>query len=64
MDKQKILDALKLIKDTCNNCEECEDCPFFCQNICMFATDCPPEDWELNNTKDIWRAFTRIKIRR
>ena len=56
-DKQEILKALALIQNICRKQEKCGSCPF-----CMDDSFCqmqgqPPENWKLNNTEPIWRAF-------
>lgn len=57
MEKQKILDALTLIKDICDKNNDCEDCPFCCANCCILREDIAPQDWKLNNADEKWRAF-------
>lgn len=59
MDRQKILDALELIRNICKDCEDCENCPFCCDDYCIFVEGNAPEDWKLNSKNDIWRAFTK-----
>ena len=53
--KQKILDALALIKDICKELE-CDKCPFRINDCC--AVSRVPAQWSLNQPPEaIWRAF-------
>ena len=58
--KEEILDALKVIKDTCNEVGEklegCDNCPFYANKECVIMCR-GPDKWELNFEGAIWRAF-------
>lgn len=48
-DKEKMINAVKTLKDICTK-SSCNDCPLFCDcyGICVVqAFDSPPEFWEL-----------------
>ena len=53
-----VLDALKVISDTCKNKSTCEDCPFGNDSGECFIGETIPSAWEFNEPdKTIWRAF-------
>lgn len=57
--KEEIINALKVIKDECNQTSECDDCPFADKNNnCAFSTEVPP-DWEIAELPppEKWRAL-------
>ena len=56
--KQKILDALALIKDICKE-SGCDECPFRI-NDCCAVRRVMPSQWSLNQPPEaIWRAFKK-----
>ena len=57
IDQEKVLEALKLIRDICSNIH-CEDCPFGTRKLkCVLLTESPNE-WRIaDNEKKTWRAF-------
>ena len=58
--QEEILDALQVIKDTCDEIEEqkegCYKCPFSRNGLCIIL-DKEPSRWELNFEGAVWRAF-------
>lgn len=45
----EVINALKIIREVCENHEHCIDCPFYYPDICNIKhTD--PEKWEFANT--------------
>ena len=56
-EKQEILKALELIKNICKKQEHCDECSFGTRDGYCLIQDKSPEDWELNDTKPLWRAF-------
>ena len=52
----KICDALKLLKEVCRD-SDCPSCPLRSYDgNCMLDAGAP-EDWEINEEPNIWRAF-------
>ena len=58
--QEEILNALQVIKDTCNELgtkkEGCYNCPLYLNAECVLSCRCPTE-WELNTGGPVWRAF-------
>lgn len=56
MDREKILDALKVIKDTCM-VHTCDGCPLRDnEHGCHLVAE-SPDNWEIREKNEIWRAF-------
>lgn len=55
--RQEILKALELIKGMCQKHEYCNECPFGTQDDYCIIQEQMPEDWKLNDTESLWRAF-------
>ena len=63
--REEILDALKVIKETCDDFDCCNACPFykFTESLNWNASCAirdqneTPADWELRENHDVWRAF-------
>lgn len=54
--RDKIIDALKTIREVCAE-NECSSCPIRNnENMCMLDDENAPLDWVLNDSED-WRAF-------
>ncbi len=56
----QILNALRVIKETCANYDECYKCPLADGNYnCMVSYRTTPERWKIkiDAPEDIWRAF-------
>lgn len=54
MEREKIIEALQTIKNTCNEFKHCNSCPLGCGYGCI-VNDKSPNTWEI--TQDhIWRA--------
>lgn len=59
--QEEILNALKIIKETCSEQDECKHCPFCgtfrdSRDFCVIC-DHTPSAWELNDATGEWRAF-------
>lgn len=57
--QEEILNALKIIKETCEETGKCEDCPFGTRDYygCRLIEDNPGE-WELAEINRVtWRAL-------
>lgn len=57
--KEEILNALHIIKDTCNeNGFACDSCPFYNEEekLC-WINGYRPDHWTFNEQKEVWRAF-------
>lgn len=55
--RQEILKALELIKGICQKQENCDKCPFGTHDCYCILKDRIPEEWQLNDTESLWRAF-------
>ena len=56
----QILNALRVIKETCAIYDECYKCPLAAGDYnCMVSDRTTPEKWKIKNDapEDIWRAF-------
>ena len=53
----EILDALEVIKETCEDAVGCNECPFWWGDDEGCAFRMSPAEWELNNSVPTWRAF-------
>ena len=42
---EKLLDALKVVKEHCSKCFDCDECPMAYEDSCMLERD--PKDWKL-----------------
>lgn len=55
-DYEKLLDALKTIRDECAKCTTCTDCPFHLQvgsSVCCGIHYGSPANWKLNSPRVI-----------
>ena len=53
--KEDVLNALACLKAMCASYDTCSNCPAY-NGVCKIKyTD--PEDYELNTTDEVWRAF-------
>lgn len=59
-EKQELLFAVKIIKDTCSNHEmDCRECPLYYAEDCVISSAAVrPADWVLNDEDAVWRAFS------
>lgn len=60
MNKQRIIDALRVIRETCIQAGDCKMCPLRKGKEGMYCsvTNGYPEDWELaDDVNGGWRAF-------
>ena len=60
--KEDILQALRVIKQTCKNQNcggivDCLSCPLSDGNTNCIVREQPPLDWDIKNEAGIWRAF-------
>lgn len=55
MDKEKIIDALKTIRDVCDD-STCTDCPFGRDYHCMIK-EYDPVEWMVNEKDEKWYAL-------
>lgn len=55
---EEIINALKIIKNTCNSTMRCNDCPFYCDSngMCIIQSILPAH-WDISEENPIWRAF-------
>ena len=61
MQKERIIEALMIIKDVCNEADECNTCPLRCVDSpsrCAVSSDVydPPCEWRIN-TEGNWHAI-------
>ena len=54
--QKEIINALKVIQDTCKTYGVCHNCPLSIDNVCVFQ-DQAPENWEINTSPPVWKAF-------
>lgn len=58
--QDEIVNALKVIKETCDERERrCGSCPFYSTTakMCHFRTNLSPMNWGINEQNAVWRAF-------
>lgn len=56
--KEEIIQALRVIQETCAEYEDCCMCPFAKGGDCLVSSEKPrPEQWNLNNDANIWKAI-------
>lgn len=54
--QEEIINALKIIKETCASINSCQKCPFY--NGACYINRTQPEHWNIINEQPaIWRAF-------
>ena len=61
MQKDRIIEALMIIKDVCNEAEDCHKCPLRSvdnENHCAVSSNMydPPCEWRIN-TEENWHAI-------
>lgn len=55
--QEKIIEALTIIIETCEENRGCNTCPFSNQGKCLVSSDgTRPDEWVLNETKS-WKAI-------
>lgn len=56
--KEKILEALHIIKDECEaSGRDCDNCPFYGYEECQL-TYSPPSNWRINDENiEVWRGL-------
>lgn len=57
--QEEIINALKVIKDTCEEMPElypCENCPLSKNGDCILQNQ-PPQDWKIKPSTPVWKAF-------
>lgn len=58
--QEEIINALQVIQDTCKDMNEernpCKNCPLSINGDCVLQEQ-PPEDWKINSSLPIWKAF-------
>ena len=56
--QEEIVNALKVIKETCEDAKECADFPIYREDLgyCNFKYN-DPQDWKINFPYKVWRAF-------
>ncbi len=52
---EEIIDALIVIRTTCEDFDDCESCPFWKDEKCYINFN--PVDWTLNENNENWKAF-------
>ena len=57
MEKEKLIDALKTIKETCRE-NECSRCPLGNSNDDCLLMTLTPYDWCINEPGAVWRALS------
>lgn len=56
--REEILDALKVIMETCEEFDKCKRCPLYSTDSEMCGIqNMDPENWELSTGETFWRAF-------
>lgn len=60
-EQKTIIEALKIIINTCNDAKDCGSCPFRASELnstysCYFEENPTPFDWEINESIS-WKAF-------
>ena len=58
MNKEEIINALKMIKNVCNSLRYCTECPFYCNSNgkCLIQATIP-NNWDINEDTIVWRAL-------
>lgn len=54
--REQIIQALTVIRDTCEEHDDCCECPFSNGGDCLIRSDESPEEWHLNDSKS-WKAI-------
>lgn len=54
--QEKIIEALKVIRDTCEEHDDCCECPFSDGGDCLICSEESPDEWHLNELKS-WKAI-------
>ena len=57
--QEEIVNALKVIKETCSEQQEfdpCKRCPLSKEGICVIQEQ-PPQEWEIRPNIPEWKAF-------
>lgn len=59
MEKEKIVEALRVIKKVCQTYDNCKECPFrnWQQPSGCHFRDIAPVHWCLSESEEPWRAF-------
>lgn len=55
-EREKLIEALQAIKDTCNK-NYCEKCPLGSQDGVCIVAYLQPDDWKINDDNKVWRAL-------
>lgn len=54
--KEEILNALHIIKETCEECVDCDICPFEKNKDCLI--EIPPYNWKINDEYlELWKGL-------
>ena len=57
--QEEIINALKVIQDTCNEMPEiypCEHCPLSKNGACVLLEQ-TPDEWNIKPNPSVWKAF-------
>ena len=57
--QEEIINALKVIKDTCEEQQEfdpCKRCPLSKNGACILQEQ-PPQEWKIRTSPPEWKAF-------
>lgn len=57
IEREKLIEALQVIKDTCDKNNVCEQCPLAESNGNCLVCDNQPCDWKINDDNKVWRAL-------
>lgn len=55
--QEEIINALKIIKETCGEYEECTHCPFADKTRACLVCEYQPSEWQLNDESTEWKAL-------
>lgn len=55
--REQIIQALTVIRDTCEEYDDCSECPFSNRGDCLVCSEgTSPEEWAINEFKS-WKAI-------
>ena len=55
--QEEIINALKIIKETCASQDECNHCPFANKFHDCRVSEYQPSEWQLNDESTEWKAL-------
>ena len=56
-EREKLMKALQVIKDTCNKNPKCKECPLAESDGNCLVNYITPDGWKINDNNEVWRAL-------